>query len=171
MRKSWYRLWFRFWCIWVGGNSELAAQVGFHSNISHLNAHKLWLIGYDPQYIICRKLSIFETLLSMDQTAEFWIRKAIRPNGAEQCGNHIAARRYSSNDDSYQVRWHEFDPPHTSVYDKFSNYTEYVASVFEKEPFTGGGTIVHWHDDNQSRFFFWYSGQSSIFCKKRLLNK
>ena len=78
----------------------------------------------------------------MDQTAEFWIRKAIRPNGAAQCGNHIAARRYSSNDDSYQVRWHEFDPPHPSVYDTFLNYTEYVASVFEKEPFTGGGTYT-----------------------------
>ena len=78
----------------------------------------------------------------MDQTAEFWIRKAIRPNGAKQCGNHIAARRYSSNDDLHQVRLHEFEPPHPSVYETFANYTEYVASVFEKEPFTGGATYT-----------------------------
>lgn len=78
----------------------------------------------------------------MDQTAEFWIRQAIRPNGAEQCGNHVAARRYSSNGDSYQVRWHDFAPPHPSIYDQFSNYTEYVASVFENEPFLDGGTYT-----------------------------
>ena len=78
----------------------------------------------------------------MDQTAEFWIRQAIRPNWAEECGNHVAARRYSSNGDSYQVRWHDFAPPHPSIYDKFSNYTEYVASVFENEPFSGGGTYT-----------------------------
>lgn len=78
----------------------------------------------------------------MSQTAEYWIRKAFRPNGAAQCGNHIAARRYSSNDDSHQVRWHDFAPPDPSTYVSFSNYTEYVASVFESEPFTGGGTYT-----------------------------
>ena len=80
--------------------------------------------------------------VSMDQIANFWIRGAIQPNGATECGNHVAARRYSSNDDRSQVRWHDFTPPDPSVYSQYPNYTEYVASVFEKEGFTGGGTYT-----------------------------
>ena len=80
--------------------------------------------------------------LSMDQIAEYWIRGAIQPNGATECGNHVAARRFSSNSENTQVRWHDFTPPDPSVYSKFSNYSEYVANVFENEGFTGGGTYT-----------------------------
>ena len=80
--------------------------------------------------------------LSMNQIAEYWIRGAIQPNGAAECGNHVAARRYSKSSDSYQVRWHDFAPPPRSVYPQYSNYTEYVASVFENEGYTCGGTYT-----------------------------
>ena len=80
--------------------------------------------------------------LSMNQIAEYWIRGAIQPNGAAECGNHVAARRYSSNSDDKQVLWHDFAPPPRSKYPQFQNYTEYVASVFENEAYTGGGTYT-----------------------------
>ena len=80
--------------------------------------------------------------LSMNQIAEYWIRGAIQPNGAAECGNHVAARRYSSNSDDTQVQWHDFAPPPRSKYPQFQNYTEYVASVFENEAYTGGGTYT-----------------------------
>lgn len=80
--------------------------------------------------------------LTMNQIAEYWIRGAIQPNGAKECGNHVAARRYSSNDNSKQVRWHDFEPPPPSQYSQYANYTEYVAAVFEKESFSGGGTYT-----------------------------
>ena len=78
--------------------------------------------------------------LSMNQIAEYWIRGAIQPNGAAECGNHVAARRYSSAGDAYQVRFHDFAPPPRSIYPQYENYTEYVASVFENEAYTSGGT-------------------------------
>lgn len=80
--------------------------------------------------------------LTMDQIAEYWIRGAIQPNGAKECGNHVAARRYSSNEDYYQVRWHDFEPEDRSSYPQYANYTEYVAAVFEEEPFSGGSTAT-----------------------------
>ena len=80
--------------------------------------------------------------LSMDQIAEYWIRRAIQPNGSPACGNHIAARRFSSNDDFHQVRFHEFSPPDPSIYKNYPNYTEYVASVFENEQYTEGKTYT-----------------------------
>ena len=80
--------------------------------------------------------------LTMDQIAEYWIRGAIQPNGAKECGNHVAARRYSGSEDSLQVRWHDFEPPPPSQYPQYANYTEYVAAVFENEPFTSGNTYT-----------------------------
>ena len=102
------------------------------------------LADIDFEFVVDASGSIKESnwILSMNQIAEYWIRGAIQPNGAEECGNHVAARRYSDNSDSKQVRWHDFTPPHKSAYPQYANYTEYVASVFENEKYTKGGTYT-----------------------------
>ena len=102
------------------------------------------LADIDFEFVVDASGSVGEEnwKLSMDQIANFWIRGAIEPNGATECGNHVGARRFSSNDDASQVRWHDFTPPDPSVYSQYSNYTEYVAAVFENEGFTGGGTAT-----------------------------
>jgi len=72
---------------------------------------------------------------TMKNIADFWI-DVIQPDGAETCGNHVAARKFSSS----HKRWHDFKPPPEWVYSKFSSYTEYVKSVFIGESYDGGGT-------------------------------
>ena len=61
---------------------------------------------------------------------------AIQPNGSPECGNHVAARQYSST----HYYWHDFTPPPPDQYSSFANYTDYVAHVFKTRPFYSGGT-------------------------------
>ena len=72
---------------------------------------------------------------TMHNIANYWI-DVIQPNGAKTCGNHVAARKFSS----YHKRFHDFLPPHKSDYSEFPNYTEYVKSVFKNESYDGGAT-------------------------------
>ena len=67
---------------------------------------------------------------TMQLIAKYWINGAIRPNGSPECGNHVAARSYSTN----SVRFLDFTPPDSYQ----SSYSDYVSSVFLKEPFMGG---------------------------------
>ena len=64
-----------------------------------------------------------------------FLKDAIRPNGSPECGNHIAARKYSSS----HVYFHDFTPPPKSEYPN-SNYTDFVADKFKSERYMSGGT-------------------------------
>ena len=72
---------------------------------------------------------------TMKNIADYWI-DVIQPDGAKSCGNHVAARKFSDK----HKRWHDFLPPPESEYSGFSNYTEYVKSVFINEGYGRGGT-------------------------------
>ena len=83
---------------------------------------------------------------TMRHIANFWM-EAIQPNGAKTCGNHIAARKFSGDsrspfpyEDNWHKRWHDFAPPPESEYEKYRDYTEYMKSVFIREPYDGGNT-------------------------------
>ena len=39
----------------------------------------------------------------MDMISKEWIQKAIRPSDSRTCGNHVAGRKYSANDNKHQV--------------------------------------------------------------------
>ena len=52
----------------------------------------------------------------MHNIAQFWINDIIRPNGAPECGNHVAARWYSSS----SARFLDFTPPPINQYQQFS---------------------------------------------------
>ena len=66
------------------------------------------------------------------------LKDAIQPNGSPECGNHVAARQYSSSSKHYY--WHDFTPPPPSDYSNFSNYTDYVADVFRTRGYFSGST-------------------------------
>ena len=53
---------------------------------------------------------------TMHNIAKFWINDMIRPNGSPECGNHVAARWYSSN----SARFLDFTPPPITHYQQFS---------------------------------------------------
>ena len=83
---------------------------------------------------------------TMNNIADYWIT-VIQPNGAEHCGNHVAARWYSgasnsqlSSENNYHKRWLDFKPPPKSQYENFPNYTAYVQEKFRKEPYKKGAT-------------------------------
>ena len=80
----------------------------------------------------------------MDLISKEWIQKAIRPSDSMTCGNHVAGRKYSSHENKYQVRFHDFIPDtfDQKCSDKSSNYSEYVGCVFEKEKYMEGGTYT-----------------------------
>ena len=42
--------------------------------------------------------------LTMDLISKEWIQKAIRPSDSKTCGNHVAGRKFSKNENKYQVR-------------------------------------------------------------------
>ena len=52
----------------------------------------------------------------MEQIAQYWISDAIKPNGAAECGNHVAARWYSGG----SGRFLDFMPPPENQYQEFS---------------------------------------------------
>ena len=77
-----------------------------------------------------------------DLIAEHWIQEAIQPSGSQQCGNHVAIRRYSESD--WYRKGHFFDldftPTNKWITDGFTNYTDYVADIFKQLDWIGSGT-------------------------------
>ena len=67
--------------------------------------------------------------------ANHWI-PLMQPNHSPECGNHIAIRRYAS----YHFYDLDFNAPSDWRLSGFTNYTEYVANVFENLVYTSGGT-------------------------------
>merc|ERR1719431_1997173 len=65
-----------------------------------------------------------------------WIQDTIKPSGQLSCGNHVAARWFSTN----TGRFIDFTPPAKDVYQDFNNYTDYVADKFRNQRYIGGGT-------------------------------
>jgi len=76
--------------------------------------------------------------LTMDLIAKHWIEESIRPSGSKMCGNHVAARWFSTD----TSRFINFTPPPKDQYSAFENYTAYVAHQFSHEPFHAGGTAT-----------------------------
>jgi len=72
----------------------------------------------------------------MELIAKYWINGVIRPNGSPECGNHVAARSYSTD----SVRFLDFTPPSPDSYQ--SSYSDYVSLVFRKEPFMNRDTYT-----------------------------
>ena len=110
------------------------------------------LADIDFDFVIDQSGSVGETewRKTMNIIAKNWI-ETIQPNGAQTCGNHVAARKFSGDyrsqypdEDKFHERWHDFTPPPESEYEKFPNYTEYMKSVFIKEPYKGGNTHTAW---------------------------
>ena len=66
------------------------------------------------------------------------LKEAIQPNGSPECGNHVAARQYSSSNRHFY--WHDFTPLPPSSYSNFANYTDYVADVFKTRAYQSGTT-------------------------------
>ena len=106
------------------------------------------LADIDFDFVIDASTSVGKTHwdMTMNSIADYWI-KTLQPNGAERCGNHIAARWYSGaqpsqlyREDEYHKRFHDFKPPPESEYSNFANYTEYVKNIFRTEPYKGGAT-------------------------------
>ena len=73
--------------------------------------------------------------LTMELIGEKWIKEVIIPNGAKQCGNHVAGRWFSSS----TARFHDFEPPAKSVYAP-NTYAEYVGNKFINQGYNSGGT-------------------------------
>ena len=108
--------------------------------------HICRLADIDFEFVIDQSTSVGPSAWNetMYNIAEYWIRQAIQPNGAQQCGNHVAARKYSgaqtwdlNNEDNFHVRWINFLPPLDA---RNSNYSEYIATMFENEGYKGGAT-------------------------------
>ena len=111
--------------------------------------HICRLADIDFDFVIDQSTSVGKSAWkeAMDNIAEYWIRQAIQPNGAKQCGNHVAARKYSGaqthqlyRENEFHDRWIDFEPPSEEEYSKYSNFTEYIASMFEQEAYKGGAT-------------------------------
>ena len=79
---------------------------------------------------------------TMEMISNYWVKSVIRPSGVDQCGNHIGARRFSSNSDSFQVRFIDFEPPIPEDYKDFPNFAHYIGYKFENEPYTSGSSEI-----------------------------
>ena len=102
----------------------------------------------------------------MNLISKVWIQDAIRPQGSQQCGHHVAGRKFSACDSSSQVIFYNFLPPSPSgklwndlrrplitsndhdfkawkAYSSYGSYAKYVGTKFEREPFKAGGTCTH----------------------------
>ena len=73
--------------------------------------------------------------LTMQLIGENWIKEVIVPNGAKQCGNHVAGRWFSTDSE----RFFDFEPPEESVYASQS-YAEYVGDKFINQSYISGLT-------------------------------
>ena len=91
-------------------------------------------------YDACIKPSNWKT--TMEMISNYWVKSVIRPSGVDQCGNHIGARRFSSNSDSFQVRFIDFEPPIPEDYKDFPNFAHYIGYKFENEPYTSGSSEI-----------------------------
>ena len=93
--------------------------------------------------------------MTMQLIAKYWINGAIRPNGSPECGNHVAARSYSTD----SVRFLDFTPPSPDSYSQ-SSYSDYVSSVFLKEPhmsqwtYTADALERNWFDMNHHMILY-----------------
>ena len=72
---------------------------------------------------------------TMRLIGEEWIKNVIVPNGAKQCGNHVAGRWFSSSSD----RFFDFEPPAKSVYAP-ATFAEFAADSFINQTYHSGGT-------------------------------
>ena len=51
---------------------------------------------------------------TMNLISKVWIQDAIRPKGSQQCGHHVAGRKFSYCYSSHQVLFYNFTPPNPS---------------------------------------------------------
>ena len=64
----------------------------------------------------------------MEQIAQYWIQDTIKPSGSPQCGNHVAARWYSSG----SARFLDFTPPLATYYEEYSLVFKFITDFLEK---------------------------------------
>ena len=84
------------------------------------------LADIDFEFVLDSSGSIgwFDWNVTTDLIAQHWIREIIQPSGSNQCGNHVAIRRYSST----HVYDLDFTPTNDWISNGFTNYTDYVAN-------------------------------------------
>jgi len=72
---------------------------------------------------------------TMSMIGNEWVKKALKPLGAQQCGNHVAGRWFSSSTE----RFHDFAPPSKETYAPQS-YADWTGDKFIQCPYNSGGT-------------------------------
>ena len=97
------------------------------------------LVDIDFEFVLdsSGSIGLYDWNVTTHLIAQHWIKEIIQPSGSDQCGNHVAIRRYST-DHFYDL---DFTPSNnTWGSNNFTNYTDYVADVLINLDHIGDGT-------------------------------